>query len=157
MINEQTIRSLLKKHLAGGEAFIPLEELLSEITFERIGERPYNLPYSFYELFYHIAFAQKDILKFCVSEDYTAPNWPDAYWPDKQRPKTESEWKQLKQEYLDDRKQLQDLAETASLTETVPTGDGQTLMRELLLVIEHTAYHTGQLVVVLRLLGLKGS
>jgi len=34
-----------------------------------------------------------------------------------------------------------------------PHGDGQTLLREALLVADHNAYHLGQLIVVRRLLG----
>ena len=36
----------------------------------------------------------------------------------------------------------------------VPAGDGQTYLRELLLVADHTAYHLGELVVVRRALGI---
>ena len=157
MISGNTIRTVLQKHLAGGEAFIPLTDMLSEITFEKLGERPYNLPYSFYELFYHITYAQKDILKFCVSEDYKAPNWPDDYWPKQQAPKSETEWQQVQEDYLKDRKELEQLVENKPLMEVVPAGQNETLFREILLVIEHTAYHTGQLVILLRLLGLHAS
>ncbi|WP_339698523.1 DinB family protein [uncultured Marixanthomonas sp.] len=154
MISENTIRTVLQNHLAGGKAFMPLTDMFSEITFEKVGERPYNLPYSFYELFYHITYAQKDILKFCISETYTTPNWPDDYWPKQQAPKSKTDWQQLQEDYLKDSKELEQLAENEALTKVVPTGEDQTLFREILLVIEHTAYHTGQLAVVLRLLGL---
>ncbi len=35
----------------------------------------------------------------------------------------------------------------------LPYGQGQTLLREALLVADHNAYHLGQLVVIRRLLG----
>ena len=35
-----------------------------------------------------------------------------------------------------------------------PHGTGQTYLRELLLVADHTAYHLGQMVVVRRALGI---
>ena len=154
MTSEQHIQTLLQKHLAGGEAFIPLSKILPELPFNKLGERPHNLPYSFYELFYHITYAQKDILKYCVSETYTTPNWPDDYWPKQQIPADESVWQQLQESYLNDRKELEQLISRESLTKIVPTGTSQTLLREILLVIEHTAYHTGQLVVLARLLGV---
>lgn len=151
---ENSTKMLLQKHLNGGEAFMPISNLLSEITFDKVGERPYKLPYSLYELFYHITYAQKDILEYCISEDYTTPNWPNDYWPKQQAPESEASWQQLKKDYLNDRSRLEQLIEQKSLIAVVPTGKNQTLMRELLLVIEHTAYHTGQLVIILRLLGL---
>jgi hypothetical protein len=39
------------------------------------------------------------------------------------------------------------------LTARIPHGTGQTYLREVLLVLDHNAYHVGELVVVRRLLG----
>ena len=36
----------------------------------------------------------------------------------------------------------------------LPHGDGQSLFREALLIIDHTSYHTGEIIVVRRLLGI---
>ncbi|HET7360299.1 MAG TPA: DinB family protein [Salinimicrobium sp.] len=150
------MRKQLAKHLKGGEAFEPIEKILEEIPFDKLGIRPYELPYSFYGLFYHIAFAQKDILDFIVSDSYKTPNWPADYWPNEQSPENEAAWKDLKTSYFEDRQQLADwlLNEENKLTDPVKNGDEQSLFREVLLVLEHTAYHTGQLVVILRLLKL---
>ena len=43
--------------------------------------------------------------------------------------------------------------EKTDLTARVPNGDGQTYLREVLLVADHTAYHVGELIVLRRLLG----
>jgi uncharacterized damage-inducible protein DinB len=67
------------------------------------------------------------------------------------------EWENLKAEYATDRERLKLflLNEENRLTKPVKNGKGeQTLMREILLVIEHSAYHTGQMLVLLRLLNL---
>ncbi len=157
MSEENHIRERLAKHLDGGEAFMPVNEMLTKISFEDINTRPANLPYSFYELFFHVTFTQKDIVKFTCSDDYTAPKWPDFYWPKEKICKTEEDWKDIKAEYLTDLERLKNflLNEESKLTQSVKNGkDEQTLLREILLVIEHTAYHTGQMLVVLRLLNL---
>jgi uncharacterized damage-inducible protein DinB len=39
------------------------------------------------------------------------------------------------------------------LTTRIPHGTGQTYLREILLAIDHNAYHVGELVVLRRLLG----
>jgi len=54
-----------------------------------------------------------------------------------------------------DRDALKQLALNPSidLLGKVPAGEGQTYLRELLLVADHTAYHLGELVVVRRALG----
>ena len=69
MSENKLIRERLAKHLDGGEAFMNLDKMLNEISFEKINIRPANLPYSFFELFYHITFTQKDILDFCASKN----------------------------------------------------------------------------------------
>lgn len=159
MEQEKNIRKRLAKQLGGGEAFMPITEVLKKITFEDLNTRPYNLPYSFYELFFHITFAQKDIVKFTCSDDYTVPKWPDYYWPKEKKCKTRQDWENLKLDYFTDKERLKNfiLDEKNALDQPVKNGKNeQTLLRETLLVIEHSAYHTGQLLVVLRLLNLHG-
>ncbi|WGF91469.1 DinB family protein [Aequorivita marisscotiae] len=157
MLEEIQIRKRLAKHLEGGEAFMPVTEMLKKISFEDVNTRSSNLPYSFYELFYHVTFTQKDIVKFTCSLDYTEPKWPDYYWPKEKTCKNLEQWETLKAEYTTDRERLKNflLSEENQLTQPVKNGkDQQTLLREVLLVIEHTAYHTGQMLVLLRLLNL---
>lgn len=136
---------------------MPIEKVIEKIDFDTINTRPFDLPYSFYEVFFHIVFAQKDIVKFTCSDDYTKPKWPDYYWPKDKICRSRDDWDNLKAEYFSDRTRLKQflLDETNPLDQAVKNGkDDQTLFRELLLVIEHSAYHTGQLVVILRLLNL---
>ncbi|MBK5213471.1 MAG: DinB family protein [Flavobacteriaceae bacterium] len=157
MSEEKQLREKLANHLEGGEAFMPVTEMLNKISFEDINTRPGNLPYSLYELFYHIVFTQKDIVKFTCSDDYTEPRWPDYYWPKEKICKYKEEWETLKAEYATDRERLKYflLDEENKLMQPVKNGKGeQTLLREIMLVIEHTAYHTGQMLVILRLLNL---
>lgn len=157
MSEERKIRERLAKHLEGGEAFMPITKMLGKISFEDINTRPSNLPYSFYELFFHIAYTQKDIVKFTCSDDYTEPKWPEYYWPREKVCRSKEDWESLKAEYTTDRERLKDflLDDSNNLTESVKNGEGeQTLLREALLVIEHSAYHTGQMMVLLRLLNL---
>lgn len=157
MAGERQIREQLAKHLKGGEAFMPFTEMLQKIPFEDINTRPSNLPYSLYELFYHIVYTQKDIVKFTCSDDYTEPKWPDYYWPKEKICRVKKEWENLKAEYTTDRERLKNflLDENNALMQAVKNGKGeQTLLREVMLVVEHTAYHTGQMLVLLRLLNL---
>lgn len=150
------IRQQLTTHLIGGEAFMPLEEMLKKMPFEKVGIRPEGLPYSFYELFFHITFAQKDILEYTISGEYETSEWPDDYWPDSKAPKDEEAWEKLKKEYFDDRKMLKDyvMDRNNKLDEPVTNSEEHSLLRELMLVVEHSAYHTGQLLIIMRLLGV---
>lgn len=152
------LKQQLVSHLKGGEAFMPIEEMLEKIPFSETGKRPEDLPYSFYELFCHIRFTQKDILDYCTQKDYTAPAWPDAYWPKEQAPNDEAEWEEVKTNYFQERDELANLiiSPEKNLLQPVPSGK-HNFFREVLLVIEHTSYHSGQLLILLRHLGLHSS
>ena len=100
-------------------------------------------------------YTQKDILDYIILDEYKTPKWPEGYWDQKQAPESENEWEQLKSKFFKERQQLADyiLDEQNNLDTPVKNSEDHTLLRELLLVIEHNAYHTGQLILLLRLLG----
>ena len=152
----QEIKDQLIEHLKGGSAFMPVEELLKFISSEALFKRPKDLPYSFYEIFYHMRFAQKDILDYTKDEYYTSPQWPQEYWPKSNTLDSLEEWDSLKSRFFEEQQELIDflIDPTNDLLKPVNSETKNTLLREVLLVIEHNAYHTGQLLIVLRSLGL---
>jgi uncharacterized damage-inducible protein DinB len=83
--------------------------------------------------------------------------WPEDYWPDDLAPENSEAWESLKDQYLEDRVRWCDFILTTdqALTDPIPHGNGQTYLREALLIIEHTAYHTGEILVLMRLLGIR--
>ena len=101
-------------------------------------------------------FAQLDILDFSRNPNYTAPAWPADYWPAEKAPANEQQWKAMVDAYFNERNELITLIldPEIDLFEPFPHGNGQTLLREALLVVEHSAYHTAQMLTILRLLGL---
>lgn len=152
--NDQKLRKQLVSHLKGGQAFSSIDSLIDKISFEKIGVVPDGLPYSFYQQFYHIRIAQLDILDYCRDDNYRAPNWPDDYWPDESAPSGNSEWNTLIQNYFDERDVFCEMIMDSSndLFEPFEANPDHNLLREAELVIEHTAYHTGQLYIIYRLL-----
>tara|TARA_B100000929_G_C15458163_1_gene403580 strand:+ start:595 stop:1074 length:480 start_codon:yes stop_codon:yes gene_type:complete len=156
MKKDREIRKQLAKHLEGGLAFTSIESILDKVSFKKIGVRSPGLPYSIYEVFYHITFAQKDILDYMFSNQYIERDWPKNYWPDKLAPESEEEWKNLKAEFFEDRRSLKDqiLNSDLDLSQSVQNSMEHSLFREIMLVIEHNAYYTGQLLIIQRLLGV---
>jgi hypothetical protein len=148
------IRNRLVKHLKGGEAFLPLDSILNKIAYEQLGVVPEGLPYSFYQQFYHIWMAQHDIAEYCMNPDYQSPDWPRDYWPDEKGPVDEEEWKELVSSYLSEREKLINFIQNKKndLLGPVSSNPDHSLLREILIVIEHTSYHTGQLMIISRLL-----
>jgi uncharacterized damage-inducible protein DinB len=152
---DNQIREQLVKHLKGGEAFMTIDAALEKITYEDVAITPPGLPYSFYQLFFHIRLAQYDIIEFSRNQDYQSPEWPKEYWPRETGPENKRKWEELKEMYFSERKEFCEfiLDSENDLFRPFAHGSGQNLLREALLVVEHTAYHTGQLLIVLRLLG----
>ncbi|MEX0780758.1 MAG: DinB family protein [Balneolales bacterium] len=153
---DRVVRKQLVSHLRGGEAFMPVDHMVDKVPFDMTGIVPEGLPYSFYQLFYHLRLAQYDILEFIRNPNYESPAWPDEYWPENPVPQNKQEWQQLKDFYFTERDEFAAYLadQDHDLIKLIPHGSGQTLLREALLVLEHNAYHTGQLLILLRLLGL---
>ena len=100
--------------------------------------------------------AQHDILKFSQGPDWVSPPWPDGYWPPSAKPAGAAEWRDALRAFHADLADFEKLLRTRAgeLDAPFPWGDGQTLLREALLIADHNAYHIGQLVLVRRLLGI---
>ncbi|MEW5915270.1 MAG: DinB family protein, partial [Gemmatimonadota bacterium] len=76
------------------------------------------------------------------------------YWPKSKEPTTPNAWDESVAAVKRDRAEFQRLAEKVpDLFATIPWGTGQTYARELILVIDHNAYHVGQIIIVRRSLG----
>jgi uncharacterized damage-inducible protein DinB len=100
--------------------------------------------------------AQWDILQFCVAPEHQSPEWPAGYWPEGDAPPDPDAWDRAVEAFRADRQAMIDLVSDPStnLFTKLPHGDGQTVLREALLVADHNAYHLGQLIAVRRLLGV---
>jgi uncharacterized damage-inducible protein DinB len=155
MEDDIPIREQLKQLLEWGDAHVTFEAATEDIPRQLRGAQPPSLPYSPWQLVEHIRRAQWDILDFCRNANYKELKWPDDYWPPTVAPPSPEAWDESIEHFQIDRKELQDMALTPRviLTSKIPHGQGQTYLREFLLVADHTAYHIGQLVAVRRLLG----
>jgi uncharacterized damage-inducible protein DinB len=155
MVDERDLRSLLTRLLAWEDSHVGFEAAVAEIPPKLRGERPAGAPHSPWQLLEHLRITQHDILDFCVNADYEELTWPDDYWPPAAAPPSGAAWDASVKEFLRDRGALQKLARdpNVDLTARIPHGSGQTYLRELVLVADHTAYHVGQLVLVRHLLG----
>jgi uncharacterized damage-inducible protein DinB len=148
-------RAAIAQLLDWEEAHPSLEKAAKDLPPDLQGQAPAGLPYSPWQLLEHIRLTQHDILDFCRNPGYEEPHWPDDYWPKAATPPAATAWRQSLAGWRDDLKGLQRLATDSSidLLDRIPHGTGQTYLRELLLVADHTAYHVGELIVVRRLLG----
>ena len=158
MADDSALRRHLLELLHGGQAHTTLEDALRNFPLDQAGVRPSGSPHSVWELLVHLRIAQHDILRFSQSADYQSPPWPKGYWPGSPAPTGEAEWKDCVRAIRDDLDAFEAMIAdgTQDLFLPFPWGDGQTLLREALLIADHNAYHIGQIVLVRRWLGAWG-
>src|SRR5438132_6739680 len=152
----EKLREQLVRLLGWEEAHVGFDTAVDGIPSDRRGARGAGFEHSPWQLLEHMRLAQKDILDFCVNARYVhALKWPDDYWPKDPAPPSAEAWSRSIADFKADRERLKALARDATidLEALVPTGkDRQTYLRAILLVVDHNAYHLGQLVAVRRAL-----
>ena len=114
-----------------------------------------GLPHTPWRLLEHMRIAQWDILRFSVDPKHISPEFPDGYWPSGDAPPDAAAWDRSIAAFRADLQAIKDLVTNpdTDLFKPIPHGQGQTILREALLVADHNAYHLGQLVTVRRMLG----
>ncbi len=152
---DKELRKQLLALLKGGQAHATYDDAVKDLPAKLRGEVPAGLPYSAWQLVEHIRITLKDILEFSDNADgkYKELKWPDEYWPKEKEPPTEKAWTHSIAEYEKDLAAFEALVKKGDLTTPFAWGDGQNLLREAMLVADHTAYHVGELIVLRRLLG----
>lgn len=156
---KDTENTSLRKHLIdllqGGGAHAKFDDVVPKIPANLRGTKPPNFPHSPWMILEHVRLAQWDILEFSRNSKHVSPKWPEGYWPDSEAPASAAAWNQSVKQFHADLEAVQELVRDpkTDLFAKIPGGDGQTILREALLVADHNAYHLAQIVDVLRLLG----
>jgi DinB superfamily len=160
--NKPSTDAALRKHLVellqGGGAHIGISEVLADFPADKRGAAAQGLPHTAWQLLEHIRIAQWDILEFSRNPKHVSPSFPDGYWPKSTAAPDHAAWEKSIQSVESDLRAMLHLVSDpqADLCASFPWGDGQTLLREALLVADHNAYHVGQIVDLRRALGIWG-
>jgi len=151
--------SSLRQHivylLEGGGAHLSFDEAVKRFPPALRGAKPAGAPHTAWQLLEHMRLAQWDILEFSRNGKHVSPKFPDGYWPESDAPPTARAWNQTLRAFHADVAAMIALVKKPStdLYARIPHGDGQTILREALLVADHNAYHLGQLVLLRQTLG----
>ena len=152
---DKALRQHLLYLLKEGGAHAMFEDAIKDFPAKLRGQKVANFPHTAWMLLEHMRIAQHDILEFSRSAKHASPKWPDGYWPKTDAPPTPAAWTKSIAAFRQDLKSLETLITNpkTDLYAPLPWGDGQTVLREALLVADHNAYHVAQLVTLRRLLG----
>jgi len=145
---DAALRKQLVQLLEGGEAHVRFADAVKDFPADKRGAFAPGLPHTGWQLLEHSRIAQWDILEFSRNAKHVSPEFPQGYWPKTPLPPDEAAWKASLRSF---HKNLREMIALVSdprvdLNARLPWGDGQTVLREALLVADHNAYHLGQIV-----------
>jgi hypothetical protein len=155
-MRDEILRQHLVELLRGGSAHVPLRQALGGLPASLRTVAPSGMAHSVWQLLEHMRLAQEDILRFTLDPSWESPPWPDGYWPaEVPATLTDGAWDASLEGFLGGLDEVMAMVENIELDlgATIPHGDGQTYLREALLVADHNAYHIAQVVDVRRALG----
>ena len=149
-MEDKTLREHLLALLKGGNAHMTLEEAVADFPQDKINDIFPNGEYSSWHLLEHIRRTQNDILNFIINLNYQELSWPKDYWPARSEKATKKDWEKTINSFQKDIQALEKLVASpkTDLFAKIKWGDGQTILREILLVADHNAYHIGELAIM---------
>ncbi len=155
MNDDQIMRDQLLALLRGGHAHLTFDQAVADFPPDRINSQPPNVPYTPWHLLEHLRIAQWDILEFIRDPQHVSPEWPAGYWPAPDEETDEAGWQQTLAAFRADLKALEALVTdpTTDLLAELRHAPGYTILREVLLVADHNAYHIGEFAILRQVMG----
>lgn len=145
---------ILRQHLIdllqGGEAYTSFEDIVAQFPAEQMNTPAPHVSYTPWHLLEHLRIAQWDILEFIRNPAHVSAPWPEGYWPSQDARTDEAGWNQTIASFRANHQALQDLVAdpTTDLMTPLPHGTGQTVLREILVIADHNAYHIGEFAIL---------
>jgi hypothetical protein len=156
---DASLREQLLQLLNGGNAHMTLDEAVADYPVASMNALFPNGDYTSWQLLEHVRLSQWDILDFIRNPEYQEREWPHDYWPPRTARASEARWRQTLASLQRDMQSLRAIATDPQidLHARIPWGTGQTILRELLLVADHNAYHIGEFAIMRQVMGAWGS
>jgi DinB superfamily len=155
MKRQKSLPEHLVELLESGHAHVDFESAVKDWPPSLQGKKPEGAAHSPWEVLEHMRIAQWDILEFTRNPRHVSPEFPAGYWPKTQAPPDSKAWDKSVAAFRSDLKAMIKIVESKStdFLAALSHGDGQTVLREALLVADHNSYHLGELLLLRRLLG----
>jgi hypothetical protein len=153
---DRDLRQHLLYLLKESGAHATFDAVIGDWPVQLSGVKVANFPHTAWMLVEHLRIAQEDILEFSRNPKHVSPAWPQGYWPSSEAPPSEQAWKTSVAGVRSGLLAMEKLAANSKidLYARLPWGDGQTVLREVLLLADHNAYHVGQLAMLRKSIGI---
>ena len=155
MTSDESLRNHLLWLLRGGDAHMTFQQAVSGFPLDEINELFPNGTYSAWALLEHLRITQWDILDFITNSAYKYLEWPKEYWPAENKQATSEDWYVTIAAFEKDLEELARIVEDpkTDLYSSIVHGTGQSILREILLVADHNAYHIGEFAIMRQVMG----
>lgn len=155
MDSNEIVRKQLIDLLKGGNAHMDFDQAVDSFPMEFINTNPPGSDYTPWRLLEHLRIAQWDILEFTRNPEYLSPPWPEGYWPPQGEKADPARWQTTIQSFREDLQGMRSLVEDPhnDLFASFPHAPGYTLLREVLVLADHNAYHMGEFAVLRGIMG----
>jgi len=152
---DRELREQLAQLLRGGQAHVNFNDTLEGFPIKKRGVLARGLPHTAWQLLEHARIAQWDIMEFSRNPRHVSPGFPEGYWPKTPNPPSQAEWDKSVEAFQHDLQAMIGLVKNSrtDLFAEIPHGDGQTILRQALVLADHNSYHLGQLVLLRKLIG----
>ncbi len=156
MSSDQVLRDQLLALLRGGQAAMTFDQAVADFPLEHINAQPPNVTYSFWFLLEHLRIAQWDILDYIRNPQYQYRQWPDDYWPHAGSQTDATGWNKTINDFRADSHALEAIVRDPALdlTAPLPHAPQHNILREILVVADHNAYHLGEFAILRQVMGL---
>lgn len=150
MTLDTQVREQLQTLLTGENAHMTFEQAVADFPLEHINTKPPHVSYTPWHLLEHLRRSQWDILEFIINPEHVSPPWPEGYWPAHGVQADEAAWEKTIASFRADQHALSVLVmdPETDLTTPIAYGSGQTILREILVVADHNAYHIGEFAIL---------
>ncbi len=143
----------LIEFLTRGPAHMSYRQILDQID-PAICQKRLTGVHTIWEELEHMVIAQEDIIRFTIDPKWKSPPWPEGYWPSADTPVNEERWQVSVGKFFADLTLMIDMISNAEidLHAELPHAPGYTYIREVLLIIDHNAYHMGKIMQLKKML-----
>lgn len=150
MNQEAALRTQLLELLRGGHAHMSYDDAVEAFPDDRLNELPPGVAYTAWHLLEHLRISQWDILEFIRNPAHVSPAWPEGYWPSAEAMAGPADWQATLAGFRADHRALEAIVEDpeTDLTGELPHAKGYSVLREILVVSDHNAYHIGELAIL---------
>ncbi|MBI2207622.1 MAG: DinB family protein [Candidatus Rokubacteria bacterium] len=153
---ERDPRAVIHQVFTGESAHMSLDEAVAGFPMAQINAKAPHIPYSFWHLLEHIRIAQWDLLEYVRNPEHVSPGWPEGYWPAPDATTDAAGWKRTIAAIKKDLARMDQLLadREVDIFAPVPFANDKSVVRCAFLVLDHNAYHLGELAILRQVMQL---